>query len=247
MAQSDAGGYAPLPTAISSEQPALGYSSGSVLRQGSSGTAVTSLQQRLAALGYYRGSIDGVFGQETEAAVLQLQRDRGLRVDGIVGSQVYQALGIESSAPEESQSSGRQLALGDSGADVERLQQRLENLGYFNSSATGYYGSITQEAVAQFQQDNRLAITGSADARTLNALGITTAVGSDAGDRYVVVVPQRDSITLARVRQVVPSAFLAPSRLGAFVQVGAFPSLEAADRQTQLLRSRGLDARVTYQ
>jgi peptidoglycan hydrolase-like protein with peptidoglycan-binding domain len=220
------------------------YTSDGVLQEGDHGAAVTSLQQQLAALGYYRGSIDGVFGQDTTEAVLRFQRDRNLVADGIAGTQVYQALG--SSPSPGYQPSGRQLGVGDSGADVEELQRRLANLGYFNTSVTGYYGSVTQDAVTRFQQDRQFAVTGSANAQTLSALGISSAVGGDTSERYVVIVPKNDNTTLARVRQISPSAFLSTSRLGEYVQAGTFPTQEAADRQTRLLRSQGLDARVTY-
>ncbi|MBW4541051.1 MAG: peptidoglycan-binding protein [Myxacorys chilensis ATA2-1-KO14] len=227
-----------------SDRSAPIYPSDGVLQEGDRGAAVTNLQQQLAALGYYRGSIDGVFGQDTTEAVLRFQRDRNLIADGIVGTQVYQALGISPSP--SYQPSGRQLGVGDSGADVEELQRRLANLGYFNTSVTGYYGSATQDAVTRFQQDRQLAITGSADAQTLSALGISSAVGGDANERYVVIVPKNDDTILAKVRQYAPTAFLSGSRLGDYVQAGTFPSREAADRQTRLLRSQGLDARVTY-
>jgi peptidoglycan hydrolase-like protein with peptidoglycan-binding domain len=220
-----------------------------VLRRGSSGQAVSTLQSRLASLGYYRGVIDGEFGQGTEDALIQFQRDRNLTPDGIVGAQVYQALGITPSSPIGSRPSGRQLTLGDSGTDVEDLQRRLKDLGYFNSPVTGYYGSITQDAVTQFQQARGLSATGIADARTLNAAGVSTAVGGeyDPTERYVVIVPKNDITTLAQVQQIVPTAFLSKARLGDYVHAGAFLTLDAADAQSKLLRSRGLDARVAYQ
>jgi peptidoglycan hydrolase-like protein with peptidoglycan-binding domain len=255
LARLGSSGSASLPS-LGRDQSAASYTSryasndfSGALRQGDSGQAVSTLQSRLASLGYYRGVIDGEFGQGTEDAVTQFQRDHNLIPDGIVGSQVYQALGIQSSSPIGSQSSGRQLTIGDSGADVEDLQRRLQSAGYFNSPVTGYYGSITQEAVAQFQQARGLSTTGVADASTLNALGVSTAVGGepDLTERYIVIVPKNDITTLAQVQQVFPAAFLSKSRLGDYVQAGAFPTLDAADAQSKLLRSRGLDARVTYQ
>jgi hypothetical protein len=55
------------------------------------GPAVRKLQELLSAAGS-NIEPDGVFGQQTEAAVRQFQSDRGLAADGVVGSQTWAAL-----------------------------------------------------------------------------------------------------------------------------------------------------------
>jgi putative chitinase len=67
-----------------------------VLRQGVSGSEVTTLQERLKQLGFNPGLIDGDFGPATEAAVIAFQRSEGLLADGIVGPRTAQALNLES-------------------------------------------------------------------------------------------------------------------------------------------------------
>ena len=52
---------------------------------GSRGDAVRKLQELLNALGYDCGSVDGIFGSKTKAAVLAFQKANGLGADGIVG------------------------------------------------------------------------------------------------------------------------------------------------------------------
>ena len=52
---------------------------------GSRGDAVRKLQELLNALGYDCGSVDGIFGSKTKAAVLAFQKANGLAADGIVG------------------------------------------------------------------------------------------------------------------------------------------------------------------
>lgn len=61
------------------------------LRQGDSGAAVSELQQLLNAKAI-KITVDGIFGDETRAAVVQFQQQNGLVVDGIVGPQTWQAL-----------------------------------------------------------------------------------------------------------------------------------------------------------
>lgn len=63
-----------------------------VLRVGNTGAEVAALQNRLRALGFNPGAIDGEFGNATEAAVLAFQRSEGLLADGVVGRQTALAL-----------------------------------------------------------------------------------------------------------------------------------------------------------
>lgn len=56
-----------------------------VLREGSSGEAVQTLQLRLKALGYFSGTGTGYFGPVTRTAVIAFQRANGLSADGIAG------------------------------------------------------------------------------------------------------------------------------------------------------------------
>jgi peptidoglycan hydrolase-like protein with peptidoglycan-binding domain len=55
-----------------------------VLKKGSKGAAVKTLQENLVKLGY-AVTVDGIFGPDTENAVRQLQKAFGYNVDGIVG------------------------------------------------------------------------------------------------------------------------------------------------------------------
>ena len=64
-----------------------------MLRTGSRGDAVRKLQELLNALGYDCGSVDGIFGSKTYAAVLAFQKANGLGADGIVGPLTWAKLG----------------------------------------------------------------------------------------------------------------------------------------------------------
>ena len=65
-------------------EPALGT--------GSRGDKVTRLQERLKALGYYDGEIDGQFGQGTQEAVIAFQMKNGLDADGYAGEKTQALL-----------------------------------------------------------------------------------------------------------------------------------------------------------
>ena len=72
--------------------------------RGDDGQEVLSIQKRLVELNYSIKSIDGDFGPETENAVRSFQTDRGLEVDGIVGSATYRALMNKEMPPNRSNS-----------------------------------------------------------------------------------------------------------------------------------------------
>ena len=64
-----------------------------VLRLGSSGVAVNTMQSLLYVLGYLRGTeIDGKFGKITLGALLAFQFQNGLKVDGVCGPATWDAL-----------------------------------------------------------------------------------------------------------------------------------------------------------
>ena len=56
------------------------------------GDDIAELQQRLGALGFDAGRVDGIFGPDTAAAVEKFQRNAGLPIDGIFGPDSLAAL-----------------------------------------------------------------------------------------------------------------------------------------------------------
>lgn len=76
----------PEPTAT----PAPAYDG--LLSYKSRGLHVIQLQEKLKALGYYTGEIDGVFGNATHDAVVAFQKRNQLQADGIVGQMTFAAL-----------------------------------------------------------------------------------------------------------------------------------------------------------
>ncbi|WP_419880690.1 L,D-transpeptidase family protein [Peribacillus sp. B-H-3] len=66
--------------------------SGTVLKKGSKGPEVKSLQSRLSSLGYSTKGIDGIYGANTVSAVKKFQIANGLKADGIAGPATKKAL-----------------------------------------------------------------------------------------------------------------------------------------------------------
>ena len=105
-----------------------------VYKMGSRGQTVREIQQKLNTLGYWSGTVDGIYGEKTAAAVRQFQRAKGLAVDGICGSQTLQALGL----------SGTSSGTGASTSDTLYLLSRI-----ISAEARGepYEGQVAVGAV----------------------------------------------------------------------------------------------------
>ncbi|ETP70261.1 hypothetical protein G159_02950 [Planococcus glaciei CHR43] len=70
----------------------------------------------------------------------------------------------------EAEAHGPDLHSGSKGQAVTELQTKLKKLGYFHVTPTGYYGSITETAVSQFQRDFGVPATGYTGTLTRNKL-----------------------------------------------------------------------------
>ena len=167
-----------VPSTVSSTVTTQSAPTASGLRLGTSGPAVTEIQQRLATMGY-SVPVTGYFGQMTQAAVMSVQQANGLMADGVVGPQTLTVLrsgqgGVTSTTYQvaaASTSSSSSLRMGTSGQQVTQLQQALARFGY-SVPATGYFGEMTQSAVMQFQAARGLTVDGVVGPATLTQLGI---------------------------------------------------------------------------
>ena len=74
-------------------------------KYGSRGEEVRQIQTKLKRWGYYNGSVDGIYGSQTLAAVKSFQRKNRLTVDGIAGPKTLSAMGIMTSSSGSSSSS----------------------------------------------------------------------------------------------------------------------------------------------
>ena len=85
-----------------------------VLKNGSTGAQVKTVQTKLKNWGYYTGSVDGIYGPKTVAAVKYFQRVNGLTQDGIVGAKTAAAMGITLTSSSSTSSAGGNYSSSDS-------------------------------------------------------------------------------------------------------------------------------------
>lgn len=88
--------YFGIPYVAPSATPSTPTMTTAILRKGSTGPEVKSLQKKLLQIGYYLGSYgaDGDYGENTELAVRLLQKDSNLTADGVFGKQTSEALDL---------------------------------------------------------------------------------------------------------------------------------------------------------
>lgn len=96
------------------------------------------------------------------------------------------------------------LQRGDQGSEVLQLQTALSERGYFSGPFTGFYGSLTEQAVAQFQQDAvHLVADGIAGTSTQGALGMGGgSVNCSPGTVAIADTALRFGSTGATVKQL---------------------------------------------
>jgi murein DD-endopeptidase MepM/ murein hydrolase activator NlpD len=127
---------------------------------------VAALQVALRARGFYAGTVDGVAGPATTAAVQRLQRRRGLPADGVAGPRTRRALGRRG----RPRLGSRPLSLNARGWDVAGLQFLLATRGFPSGTFDGGLGARTDAALRRFQTWAGLSADGVAGAGTLAAL-----------------------------------------------------------------------------
>ena len=187
----------------------------SVLKLGAEGQAVRAVQQRLKTLGYYKGNVDGDFGQGTESALKAFQRRNKLTADGIAGPATLTRLNSSNALPSTPTpkptpratatprvNPNLYLKNGMSGSDVRRMQERLISLGYMTGNPTGRFDDLTEQAVFAFQRRNVSYADGIAGPMTLEKLYSSSARGTSSPVGLTGVTLERGSTDYAAVRKL---------------------------------------------
>ena len=160
-----------------------------LLSLGDTGDDVRVMQYYLAVIAAYYDTIpplviNGIFDEETDAAVRAFQQQFGLTQDGLVGRQTWQAM---EDAYESIRTSsalieggvvlfpGRVLQAGFQGEDVATIQEYLAYIATVYPAipapaVTGVYGLETVQAVEAFQSEFGLEVNGVVGVTTWDAI-----------------------------------------------------------------------------
>ncbi len=154
--------------------------------------AIMSIQRYLRQLSYSDPElppvpIDGIYGEDTAAAVRAFQQKNGLEPTGVVDREAWDRIYFEyllSVAESEPPMSigifpripnDYAISNGESWFLIELLQFMLAELGrdydlIEGLERTGVYDDATEEAVREFQEKNLLPVTGTVDKSTWNSI-----------------------------------------------------------------------------
>ena len=176
------------------------------LTLGMTGNDVYALQERLIELRYLSGVADGVFGAETQAALIAFQKNNGLTADGNAGSSTLKKLAGSCKAatrttPTPAPAGTVTLREGDEGENVYILQAYLFELGYYTGRIDGRFSAETTEAVKAFQRANGLTADGIAGKGTQSKLTSGSAIpagSADGSGQESVTPPQTNELTTLR-------------------------------------------------
>lgn len=139
---------------------------------------VLALENRLHDLGYLAAEADGTFDADTRQALEGFQQANGLIVTGQPDDDTRAILDGDAAVSRQdylrrfaqTYQDMEPLQNGNVNSQVQAMQQRLIEYGYFTGQSDGVFGDATQMAVQRFQMVNGLPVTGIADGMTLMRL-----------------------------------------------------------------------------
>jgi peptidoglycan hydrolase-like protein with peptidoglycan-binding domain len=148
---------------------------------------VSDIQRELARRGYYDGAVDGVYGPKTDGAVRDFEQAGGLKPSIEPNEALLQAITRAparlTKAPSAAAPPAVRMALvrSDPAADrlapskrIIALQRALAEYGYGQIKPSGMVDAGTHAAIARFERERNLPITGQASDRVVRELAALT-------------------------------------------------------------------------
>ena len=141
---------------------------------------MADIQRELSRRGFYDGSIDGVHGPKTDAAMRDFEQAAGLK-PGSEPNEVF-LRALTRSQAKASVSAAAQPVRNDPIADliapsskrVLLVQRALAEYGYGQIKPNGTFGPETKDAIEQFERARKMPITGQISPRLVRELSALT-------------------------------------------------------------------------
>lgn len=139
---------------------------------------VRDIQSALQDMAMYDGSVDGIAGPRTLAAIREFQQKAGMEPNGKVGEPLLDAIRTASIpapklkrvAPKKTDTISTKVDTVVDGGQIKRIQAALKKHGHDEIDADGIAGSKTRDAIKAYQARKKLKVTGVADAALLKSM-----------------------------------------------------------------------------
>ena len=141
---------------------------------------ITQLQNGLTSLGYYTGTIDGINGPQTRAAIKRYETDNELKARGQPSSELLDHIQFNQRIRDAVKQSERsdETELEGGSVKIRLVQTGLSELGYTPGPVDGVLGEQTKQAIRTFEQDRRLKVTGQVSDVLVRELQAITGLSS---------------------------------------------------------------------
>lgn len=141
---------------------------------------MADIQRELLRRGFYDGSIDGVHGPKTDAAMRDFEQAAGLK-PGSEPNDVFlraltrsQAKASVPAAPQPARSDPIAELIAPSSKRVLSVQRALAEYGYGQIKPNGTFGPETKNAIEQFERARKMPVTGQISPRLVRELSALT-------------------------------------------------------------------------
>ena len=125
---------------------------------------VEAIQAALRDVGYYSGPLDGIAGEQTKAAIAAYERKLGWAPTGAASRDLLAAIEADALArpvsPDAAAAGSITTPAAAPDKNVAAVQDALAKAAYGPLRADGVFGRQTRDAIARFQQDHGLPVTG---------------------------------------------------------------------------------------
>lgn len=142
---------------------------------------VSDIQRELARRGFFDGSVDGVYGAKTDAAIRDFEQAAGVKPSAQPDEALLRAI---QRAPVSGSAGGPRLGAASrnppaakgmaSSKRVLAVQRALADFGYGQVRPSGVFGPDTKAAIERFERERKLPVTGQISERLSRELAAVT-------------------------------------------------------------------------
>jgi peptidoglycan hydrolase-like protein with peptidoglycan-binding domain len=136
---------------------------------------VTDIQRELVRRGYYDGTVDGLYGPKTDAAIRDFEQAAGIKASGVPSEAVLKTITHSPIRARGAATTNDAVAkLLAPSSKLMAVQRALTEFGYGQIAPTGVFDPDTKAAIERFERERNLPVTGQPSDRVARELSAVT-------------------------------------------------------------------------